>query len=251
MALLLEDIIGSLLNEGIDSESVLDAIQNKYYVRISYDDGKDDPRGVGDPKGSRLIQPMAIGTTKKGFPVVRAFQLNGNSRKGAPNWKFFRLDRIKTWRPMKNKRFAAPPDESFGVYNRVGDKSMGSFTDNAKFDDMDSPLAAARARRQNIVNAPKMSVKNAQGPITANQQWKKNVYTSQPNSQRYKDIAKNIDNSRYTLDKWADYEKALQQAQEQDAERKSGPINQQQYDEYDDYFDEDDFQDNYNTRRNF
>ena len=101
ISLKLCDIVKNLLKEDVSSDEVLDAIRNKYHVRISYDD--DMPDNGGNPKGSRVIQPMAIGTTKKGYPVVRAFQVSGNSRRGAPQWKFFRLDRVTSWSPMRYK----------------------------------------------------------------------------------------------------------------------------------------------------
>lgn len=241
ISLTLHDIIKHLLNEDVSSEEVLKSIQGKYHVRINYDDNM--PSNDGNPKGSRVIQPMALGTTKKGYPVVRAFQVSGNSRRGAPNWKFFRLDRITSWRPMKNKKFYAPPDSSYGKYNRFGDKTMGVFYDNAKFGDMEDPLERARAEREASANAPKMSVKNVSGPIKASQQWKKNVYTSQPNSKKYAQIAKNIDQSgEKSDDYWADYERALQQMQNNDVipnnEVIQGPIeNDYGYDE--NYYDVD------------
>lgn len=247
MKLTLENIIKSILNESITSDKVLDSIRNRYFVRIRYDDGKEG-KGMGDPKGSRIIQPMAIGTTKKGHPVLRAFQFDGNSRKGAPNWKFFRLDRITSWRPMPNKHFSQPPDPSYGEYNYFGDRSMGTFTDNAKFDEFNSPLSMLRAKRE----MPKISVKNSKGPIQADKQWKKNVYTSQPNSSKYAQYAKNIDDTsnevdRFNDDIWAAAER------ERDSQNQTGPIRQQKdYDEYDiddTYFNEDDFIDNNNRRR--
>lgn len=242
--LMLHSIIGHLLNEGTSSEEVLDAINGKYYVRINYDDGKED--NGGNSKGVRVIQPVAVGTTKKGHPVVRAFQLNGNSRRGAPKWKFFRLDRIVSWRPMRNKRFFAPPDESFGKYNTVGDKTMGVFIDNAKFGDMEDPLERARAERMSTAMAPKVSTKNVSGPITANQQWKKNVYTSQPNSKKYGSIARNVDDSgAKNNDYWADYERALQQMEN---ERSKNSYDEDYYDVDDVDFDENNFIDNKNKR---
>ncbi len=238
MDLSLKSILKRILSESVSKEDVLDAIRNKYYVRIRYDDGGDN-KGVGDPKGSRVIQPFAFGLTKKGHPVVRAFQINGNSRRGAPKWKYFRLDRIKSWDGMRNKHFFMPPDDSYGEYNRTGDRSMSSFIDNAKFnDDMEDPLVTTRLNRQGALNAPKVSTKNVQGPISANQQWKKNVFTSQPNSKKYQDIAKEIEKSSYTADKWADYEKALQQANIQNQAPKpssteSGPIDDYDMDDID------------------
>lgn len=232
--LTLYDIVKNLLKEDVSSDEVLDAIRGKYHVRIKYDDGMED--NGGNPKGSRVIQPMALGTTKKGYPVVRAFQVSGNSRRGAPKWKFFRLDRVTSWRPMRNKRFFNTPDDSYGEYNKTGDRTMQTFVDNAKFGDMNDPLERARAERQSIANAPKVSTKNAQGPISANQQWKKNVFTSQPNSKKYAQFARNIEKtSEKDTNYWDEYEKALQQANMQNQAPKpqysdSGPIDNS-YDE--------------------
>ena len=146
--LTLYDIVKNLLKEDVSSDEVLNAIRGKYHVRINYDDGMED--NGGNPKGSRVIQPMALGTTKKGYPVVRAFQVSGNSRRGAPKWKFFRLDRVTSWRPMRNKRFLNTPDDAYGEYNKTGDRTMQTFVDNAKFGDMNDPLERARAERQSF-----------------------------------------------------------------------------------------------------
>ena len=104
----LRDRIKPFLNEEIDSDSVLNAIRNKNKVRIKYDDQMED--NGGNSKGTRVIMPMAIGTTKKGYPVVRAWQEGGGSRRGVPKWKFFRLDRITSWQPFKNKKFYEAPN---------------------------------------------------------------------------------------------------------------------------------------------
>ena len=261
--LTLENILQSVLKEGVSSDEVLNAIQNKYYARIKYDDGGNN-EGVGNPKGSRLIQPMAIGTTKKGYPVVRAFQLDGNSRRGAPNWKFFRLDRIVSWNPMPNKHFNAPPNDSYGEYNKNGDRTMGTFMDNAKFDDFVSPLERAKQGRNEM---PKMSTKNVQGPIAAQQQWKKNVFTSQPNSSKYAQWAKNIKDTsseidRFNDDIWAaaEKEKQMQNSAPKPTQTQQGYIGngkgQKQFDfDENDYdvndvdFNENDYVQNNNRRR--
>lgn len=245
--LTLENIIKSLINEDVSSNEVLDAINQKYFVRIKYDDEKKGG-GVGNPKGSRVIQPMAIGTTKKGYPVVRAFQLDGNSRKGAPNWKFFRLDRIVSWKPMPNKHFSAPPDPSYGEYNTVGDKTMGTFFDNAKFDNFISPLDLVRNQR----NTPKISAKNVQGPIQADKQWKRNVYTSQPNSKKYAQYARNIDDTSNEIDRFNDDIWSAAE-RERDMQNQQGPITQSydnnEYDIDDVDYNEDEFTQNKNKKR--
>ena len=64
MKLTLFDIIKGLINEGISDDEVLSAIHNRQYVKIKYDDTQ--PDGKGNPKGSRVIMPMAVGSTKAG-----------------------------------------------------------------------------------------------------------------------------------------------------------------------------------------
>jgi hypothetical protein len=239
MAIGLFDIIDRCLNESVSLSDVEKAIEGKYHVSIHYDDGQEPPR---KGKGRRIIQPVAMGTTKRGFPVVRAFQTNGSSRRGAPKWKFFRLDRITSWVPMPNKKFETVPDPAYGEYNRVGDKTMGSFYKNAQFNEPESPLAAVQAKGRDIMNAPKVAVKNQSGPvIPASQQWKRNVFTSQPNSEKYRQYAKNIrdtetDVNRFDDDIWAKAEEEMKRQNDT-----SNDNNEYDVDEVD--FDETDFTD--------
>ena len=232
-----------LLNEEVAFNAVLDAIQNKYQVRIRYDDGQGD--SAGNPKGSRVIKPFAIGTTKKGYPVVRAFQEGGGSRKGAPNWKFFRLDRITSWTPMKNKKFFEAPPSSFGEYNLTGDKTMGTFYDNAKFDDFISPLDRERMQYQNDVKVGQQQ-NTSKGPVQqprVTQQWKKNVYTSQPNSRKYDMIRQNIENTpKKGEDFWRLFD--LNDAEKALTEPQKGPVRDNGYDSDEVDFDENDYLNN-------
>lgn len=232
-----------LLNEEVAFDAVLDAIQNKYQVRIRYDDGQGD--GAGNPKGSRVIKPFAIGTTKKGYPVVRAFQEGGGTRRGAPKWKFFRLDRITSWTPMKNKKFFEAPPSSFGEYNLTGDKTMGTFYDNAKFDDFISPAERQKLQFQNDVKVGQQ--KNAtKGPVQQpriTQQWKKNVYTSQPNSRKYDMIRQNIENTpKKGEDFWRLFD--LNDAEKALTEPQKGPVTDKGYDSDEVDFDENDYLNN-------
>lgn len=234
----LKDRIKPFLNEAIDSNSVLQAIRGKQKVRIKYDDTKAD-NGSG-AKGSRVILPMAIGTTKKGYPVLRAYQEGGGSRRGVPRWKFFRLDRITSWQPYKKKRFFDAPQG----YNYNGDNSMGTFIDNAKFDDFVSPL---EREKQQFANAAKVGwQKNAQGPIQQpkiTQQRRNNVYTSQPNSQKYDTIRKNIEATpKKDEDFWKLFD--LNDAENTLTQNPKGPIdnnNDTSYDSDEIDFDENDW----------
>ena len=244
MGLTLADILSGILSEGVSEQDVLDAIKNRYYVRVRYDDGKSD--GNTRKLGSRVIQPAAVGSTKKGNPVLRAFQLNGASKRGAPKWKFFLLDRISSWTPMKNKRFNSMPDG----YNRNGDESMFPFKDNVKIDVGDGTLDRIRAARGD--NSPKVSVRNVNGPVRADRQWKKNVFTSQPGSQKYSDIAKSLSDTVKGADYWSDYDKASNEADGNGiAQNNNGSISVNEpvgYDVSDTNFDESDFAPNTNKR---
>lgn len=238
MKITLKNRIKPFLNEAIDSESVLSAIRSKTKVRIRYDDGQED--NGGNSKGSRIIMPMAIGTTKKGYPVVRAYQEGGGSRRGAPKWKFFRLDRITSWTPLRNKRFFQAPD----LYNYDGDKSMATFVDNAKFDDFISPLEKQRLAFNNDVKVGQQ--KNKKGPITqprVTQQWKKNVYTSNPNSKKYDMIRKNIDaTEKKNDDFWKLFD--LDDAENAITKNQQGPVDNNGYESDEVDFDENDYTNN-------
>ena len=235
MKISLHDRIKGFLNEDISSDEVLDAIRNKYQVRIKYDDGMED--NGGNPKGSRVIKPFAIGTTKKGYPVVRAFQEGGGTRRGAPKWKFFRLDRITSWIPLRNKKFFDAPQG----YNPNGDETMGTFIDNVKFNDFMSPLEKQRMQFQNDVKVGQQQ--NAKGPVQQpriTQQWKKNVYTSQPNSKKYDTIRKNIENTpKKDEDFWKLFD--LNDAEKELAGPQAGPVNPNGYDTDDVDYDENDY----------
>ena len=241
-----------LVNESVDIDTVLQSIRNKNYVRIRYNDNTDTPH-----TGSRTIQPMAVGATKKGYPVVRAWQVGGDTKRGEPKWKFFRLDRVESWQPFKKKKFNTAP----AGYNKSGDKSMSHFIDNAKFVDLDTPLEKLRAQFADMLNGPKMATNpNQSGPLAATQQWKKNAFTSQPNSQKYQNIAKNIaDTETDNVDRWADWDMAEREREQQQLQADvpepeymgNGPIDDDDigYDEYDDEFDMNDFKPDYNRKR--
>ena len=82
---------------------------------------------------------MAYGYSQKNNPVIRAYQTSGPSLKvnekgiPLPDWRLFRVDRIKSMKPMKGDgslflTFDEPP-----LYNPVGDNSMERMIYNSKF----------------------------------------------------------------------------------------------------------------------
>lgn len=235
--------INNIVKEAVDLNTVRQAIRNKKYVELYYDDK--NPSEEGNPRGKRIIMPLDVGTSEAGNLVLRAYQVNGNSRTGAPDYIYPRLDRVEKWKEMK-KTFNAPPDNR---YNFHGDRSMNHVDTQANFN-LPTQGDVDVARLKDAANAPKVSTKNAQGPISANQQWKKNVFTSQPNSKRYAQFARNVDKTGEKTDEyWDDYERALQQANAQNQaprppQTQSGPVDNS-YDE--DFYDVNDVDFNENN----
>lgn len=146
-----------------DLQTVQDAIANKNYVRIRYDDEdyeKDSKSRMGTRKNSRLIMPFALGTSKAGNTVLRAFQVNGGTRRGAPGWKEFIIDKIINWATMSRKQFHQTPDElgfdNAQPFNKYGDKGMTNIIQLADFSDVEnmSPLERERMFGMDRLNGP-------------------------------------------------------------------------------------------------
>lgn len=252
MKLNLYDILKHVLNESVSQEQVMNSIQgftprvgkNKgitrhKYVKITYDDTINNPHPEDlpepingtNPKEVRIIQPYTLGIDKKnGQLSVRAFQLGAPSRRDhKPYWRMFRLDRIVGWDEMK-KTFTVPAPG----YN-PNDKGMSNIIATAEFAEMDD-TKLIRQKTQDILNSPKVrnkysqdymqnQEKNQPGAIPfANQQKKVNVMTSQPNSQRYKQMANNVTN-RFSSDQdkkdyWKQYDLAQNERDNIENEKK-------------------------------
>lgn len=97
ISLNLFDILQNILSESVSSEAVNDAIDNQYQVEIEYDEEG------SNAKGKRIIEPYAYGITSAGNEAIRGFQYFGDTKRGIPKWKLFRLDRITSWNPTNNK----------------------------------------------------------------------------------------------------------------------------------------------------
>jgi len=122
--LLLEIYSKIILNESVSANSVTDSIKNKYRVTINYEG--DPSHGVAP--GLRTIEIYAYGLTKAGNPVIRAYQPYGDTVSTVPSWKFFRLDRVKTWKPT----YALVTQPAPG-FNPNGDRSMSEVYSVADF----------------------------------------------------------------------------------------------------------------------
>ena len=118
-----------IISEAAAISDIQDSIKNKKVV-IMYYDG-DDNGG----KGYRLIEPVCFGVSKKGNQVLRAWEIEGSSwsekNEGnyLPGWRFFRTDKIFTYKPTFDNFTDVRPN-----YNPNGDKSMDRVFINAKFD---------------------------------------------------------------------------------------------------------------------
>lgn len=81
----------------ISGDRFLDAIKNKQWVQISYDDSKPDPA-----TGYRQCIVVAYGTTHAGNIAIRCYEQFGDTRTICPDYKIFLLKRIRSFKPMLN-----------------------------------------------------------------------------------------------------------------------------------------------------
>lgn len=124
MNLLYEIFNKLILKESISVNSITDSIEKRYRVAINYEG--DPEHGIAP--GLRTIEVYAYGLTKAGNPVIRAYQPYGDTASEVPNWKFFRLDRITSWKPTYS--IVTRPAKGF---NEHGDKSMSVVYSIANF----------------------------------------------------------------------------------------------------------------------
>ena len=124
----LNETLKLLITERASIESVYDAIQNRQTVIMYY--AGDKPGG----EGLREIEPVALGRSKSGNLVLRAWDKEGASHRGylgkkpLPGWRLFRLDKILAFKPTSEVYNEPRPN-----YNFNGDKSMKSILTIANF----------------------------------------------------------------------------------------------------------------------
>lgn len=166
----LYEILQKVLNESVSQNSVDDAINNKYRVLINYDDEQNHAVGV------RLIEPYALGYTKAGNLALRAYQYNGDTVRGIPKWKLFRLDRLISWKPTNQKFNVEPMKNGWNAqpYNPIGDGLM-TVVNQVKFEngeELYSPnnrLNIARKRTDNIKQSIPINISQLQNQPKPNQ----------------------------------------------------------------------------------
>lgn len=125
----LYNTLNNLILEVASKDQIIDAIKTRRVCVIYYNG--DEPGG----RGLRVIEPVAFGYSKKGNPVLRAWDREGSSHKAylgkkpLPSWRFFRVDKMEFIRPTQEIYNEVRPG-----YNPNGDKSMERVLINAKFD---------------------------------------------------------------------------------------------------------------------
>ena len=178
----LYEILKEVLNESVSSDSVNDAINNKYRILINYDD--EDNHATG----TRLVEPYVLGYTKTGNLAFRGYQYEGDTVRGVPKWKLFRLDRVINWQPTKQKFNVEPRDNGWSAepYNYNGDGSLTSILNQVSFDNKEELFSPND--RLNTLRKKTDILKNST-PINISQMQ------NQPKPNNSGPIANNVTNS--------------------------------------------------------
>ena len=95
---------------------ILNAIKNKQQLALYYMGDKEE-----SPGWRRGVYPLVL-ATYKGNKYVRAWQEGGKTLSDIPEWKLFRLDRIRNWNAASQKQLTSPPDSR---WNPNGDNWRG------------------------------------------------------------------------------------------------------------------------------
>lgn len=206
--------IKKILNENVEPKDVNDAIENQYQVIIKYSDEENHA------PDKRVIEPYVYGLSKANNPVIRGFQYYGDTYRGVPHWKLFRLDRITYWQPTNNHFNASPSERGWNaeVYKANADADMSqvfsyvSFDRNTENDYTD--LDALRNKTRQMQQSTPINIRDLSKEPQQQQQVQKNTEPQSPTANtNYKEpIAKekptkpndiNIDNKdNDSLDKY-------------------------------------------------
>jgi hypothetical protein len=110
------------IKKNVNIDNINKSIDDKLRIKIFYRGDKNTAAG------QRTIEVYAYGLSSAGNPVIRAFQLAGDTETEIPQWKLFRVDRISRW-VETNQRFTQPRPK----FNPNGDRSMSTVYKIAKF----------------------------------------------------------------------------------------------------------------------
>ena len=223
----LYEILKEVLNESVSSDSVNDAINNKYRILINYDD--EDNHATG----TRLVEPYVLGYTRAGNLAFRGYQYEGDTVRGVPKWKLFRLDRVINWQPTKQKFNVEPKDNGWSAesYNSNGDGSLTSILNQVSFDkkeELFSPndrLNTLRKKTDRLKNSTPINISQMQNqPKPNNSGPIANNVTNSVSNQNTPDFQKMLDRNLELTRK----EKAKKGFSLSNSSVKRGPIDAQQ-----------------------
>ena len=235
----LYNILKNILSEAVTPTEVNNAIDNKIQVIINYSDEENRA-----PK-KRLIEPYAYGMTKSGNAVLRAFQYDGDTFRGKPKWKLFRLDRIQSWQPTEQHFNAQPKERGWDAqpYNEQGDNSMSTVLNQVKFDydttsnnpyKKGSDLYNIRKKTDNMSNSKPININqmqdNPRGPIESqnNKQQKQTQDDFQKMLKRNLEITKKEKEKRgFSLSNTQNQRGPIQQPQIDDINNDNNELNQE------------------------
>ena len=158
---------GDVVNEGVRAAEVVKDLDDGKAGLINYADEE------ASHPGKRYIEPYVYGLTKAGNPCIRAYQYWGDTKRGAPKWKLFRLDRVESWEPTDNTFELEPKARGWAAeaYNNNGDGSMSAVYKMVSLgEEPKTEYERLRARtkelmnRKNPININNINKKNS-GPI--------------------------------------------------------------------------------------
>lgn len=110
-----------LLQEAVSNTKIINAIKNRLTVKFYYEGDKNEQ------KGWREGDIYAFGESTRGNPVVRIYQLRGTTSTKVPDWKLFRVDKIK------DIEYIGEFEKPQSKFNPQGDNSMQKVYHLAKF----------------------------------------------------------------------------------------------------------------------
>lgn len=191
----LYNILTNILSESVTPNEVNAAIDDKVQVIINYSDEENRA-----PK-KRLIEPYAYGMTKGGNAVLRAYQYDGDTFRGKPKWKMFRLDRIQSWQPTEQHFNASPKERGWQAeyYNEEGDRSMTTVFNQVKFD-YDQTSGNPYTKGSNLYNIRKK---------TDNIKQSKPIKVDQMQDNKPGPVTPSTTNQNQTTQKQDDFQKML------------------------------------------
>lgn len=154
----LYNIFESLIMESVMRDAIIDVINNKQRVNITYQ--SDDKN---EHTGKRTIEVYTYGIAKNGgYEAIRAYQLFGDTNTVKPMWKFFKVDNILSWEPINSffKTSIEDRDTNHVDYrkgrnnkpievNHNGDKDMSVVHAQAKFDNQHTDTYVKRKEKEN------------------------------------------------------------------------------------------------------